>query len=241
MLVTGGARGIGRAVALDLGRRGWRVTVGYRQSGDEAAAVVEAIARDGGEAVALRGDVADAEQAAQLVRDSCTRFGRIDALVHAAGPYRRTPLLEETLEGWHSMFDANLHATYYLCRELAPLLQRQGWGRIVTFGVVNAERAAAQPNITAYAIAKLGVVVLTRTLAKLLAADGVTVNCISPGFIDTASPDKGTEQLASAIKRIPAGRVGTPDDLIGAVRFLLSDEASYITGANLTVSGGWGL
>jgi 3-oxoacyl-[acyl-carrier protein] reductase len=136
------------------------------------------------------------------------------------------------------MFDNNLHPVFYLTRAVAPVMQEQGWGRIVNFSVVNAGQLQGQPNVTAYTIAKAGVLVLSRSYAKLLGGHGITVNTISPGFIDTGMDPEFVAQIAP---RIPAGRVGQPDDVVGAVRFLLSDAAAYVNGADVQVSGGWGV
>lgn len=237
-LIPGGARGIGHAVALALLAEGWRVAVAYRTSRAEAESVVAAASASGGEALAVLADVSDRAAAQSLVQAVAARWGRIDALINAFGPYRRIGLLDETPEGWHAMFDNNLHPVWYLTEAVAPIMAAQGWGRVVNFGLVNADHVAAHPNLTAYAIAKTGVLVLTRTYARLLAKDGITVNAVSPGYLDTGMPIGEVERLSAGI---PAGHVGTPDDAVAAVRFLLSEEAGYVNGATIQLSGGWGL
>ncbi len=168
-----------------------------------------------------------------------SRFGRVDALINCAGPFRRVHLLEETAEGWLSMFDNNLHPVFYLSQAVAPGMKARRWGRIVNFSMVNADRLSSQPHITAHYISKCGVLVLTRTLARILAPYGITVNAISPGFIETGSGV--SEDLAGVAAKIPAGYVGTPEDAASAVAYLLSDEARYVNGTNLHVSGAWGI
>lgn len=237
-LIPGGARGIGRAVALALLADGWRVAVAYRTSQADAESLVTAAVKLGTEAIALPADVSDREIARSLVSAVAARWGRIDALVNAFGPYHRVSLPEETPEGWHAMFDNNLHPVWYLTEAVAPIMAAQHWGRVINFGLVNADHVAAHPNLTAYAIAKTGVLVLTRTYARLLAADGITVNAISPGYLNTGMTNEERARLESVI---PAGYVGAPHDVVGAVRYLLSDGAVYVNGANLQVSGGWGL
>lgn len=237
-LIPGGARGIGRAVALALAADGWRVAIAYRTSRADADAVVAAVQARGCGAVAHQADVSQPGEVAGLVAAVRAEWGRIDALVTAAGPYHRANLLHETVAGWHEMFDNNLHPVFYLTRAVAPVMEEQGWGRIVNFSVVNAGQLQGQPNVTAYTIAKAGVLVLSRSYAKLLGGHGITVNTISPGFIDTGMDPAFVAQMAP---RIPAGRVGDPDDVVGAVRFLLSDAAAYVNGADLQVSGGWGV
>jgi 3-oxoacyl-[acyl-carrier protein] reductase len=166
-------------------------------------------------------------------------LGRVDALVNCAGPFRRVPLLEETVSGWQSMFDGNLHPVFYLSRAVAPGMIARGWGRIVAFSMANADQGVGQPGITAHYIAKVGVLVLTRSLAKALAPHGITVNAVSPGFIDSGSVP--LEEMSRMIANIPAGYVGTTEDAAGVVRFLLSDEARYVNGTNIHLSGAWGV
>jgi 3-oxoacyl-[acyl-carrier protein] reductase len=238
-LITGGVRGIGRAIALKLAQQQWTVAVAYRKSEAEAAALETELDGMGTGFLRVRADVSEPSAAEMLVRRVEEKFGRIDALINCAGPYRRISLLEESVEGWQSMFDNNLHAVFYLSRVAAPGMIERKWGRIINFGLVNADQHVGQPYITAHYIAKAGVLILTRSLAKLLAPHGITVNCISPGFIDTGSVP--LEELSRMIKNIPAGYVGSPSDAASAACFLLSEEARYINGTNIQLSGAWGV
>ena len=238
-LITGGARGIGRAVASDLARRGWNITLCYRTSAAEAAEVADQAQAAGVKALALQCDVSDANAAAALVARVEKEWGRVDALINGAGPYHRVDLLKETIEGWQAMFDNNLHPIFYLGRAVLPGMMARKWGRIVSFSMANADQMIAQPNLTAHYIAKMGVLVLTRTLARVAAPHGVTVNAISPGFIDSGSAPQ--EELATMAKRIPAGYVGSVDDAVATVHFLLSEEARYVNGTNIHLSGAWGI
>jgi len=239
VLIPGGARGIGRAVALALAGRGWSVATAYRESEADARSLDAAVRALGSRAMSVRADVSRVEAAEALVAEVTEAFGRVDALVNAAGPYHRVPLLDETVEGWHAMFDNNLHSVFYLSRAVAPGMRARRWGRIVSFGLANADQLSGQPNITAHYIAKAGVLALTRSLAKVLGPEGITANAVSPGFIDTGSVP--VEEMAKLFTRIPAGYVGAPDDVAAVVSFLLSDEARYVNGANVVVSGGWGV
>lgn len=238
-LITGGARGIGRGIALDLAEHGWSVAICYRTSAVEAEEVIDRVKAKGRRGLALQCDVSDPAACEALVKKVEAAWGRIDALINCAGPYHRVNLLEESVEGWHSMFDNNLHPIFYLSKAAAPGMIERKWGRIVCFSMANADQLVGQPQLTAHYIAKVGVLVLTRTLARLLAPHGITANSISPGFVDSGSAPK--EELASMAKRIPAGYIGTIGDAVSAVRFLLSEEARYINGANIHLSGAWGI
>ena len=238
-LISGGARGIGRALALDLAGRGWSVAISYRTSAQAAAEVMDAVHQAGAKGSALQCDVSDARAAAAWARKIEDEWGRIDALINCAGPYHRVSLLQETNDTWHAMFDNNLHPVFYLTQAVVPGMKQRKWGRIIAFSMSNSEQMIAQPQLTAHYISKVGVVILMRSLARLIAPFGITANCVAPGFIDSGSAPK--EELENAVKRIPAGYVGSVGDTTSIVRFLLSDEARYINGANIQVSGAWGV
>jgi 3-oxoacyl-[acyl-carrier protein] reductase len=238
-LITGGARGIARAVALDLASSGWSVAICYRTSAKEADDVIAAVKRAGRNGLAFQADVSQAATAVHLVRQVHQQWGRIDALINGAGPYHRISLLQETTEGWHSMFDNNLHPVFYLTQAVLPIMKEQKWGRIVSFSMANAEQLIAQPQLTAHYLSKVALLALSRSFAKLIAQDGITMNCVSPGFIDSGSAPEG--ELERMVKYIPAGYVGSVDDAVSAVRFLLSDDARYVNGASIQVSGAWGV
>jgi 3-oxoacyl-[acyl-carrier protein] reductase len=238
-LIAGGVRGIGRAVAVMLANRGWSVAACYRKSSREAESLCEEMTAAGARALTVRADVTDPAAAENLVRRVEDEYGRIDALVNCVGSYHRVHLMQESIEGWHSMFAHNLHPVFYLCRAVAPGMIQREWGRIVNFSMVNADQLVGQPYITAHYIAKAGVLVLTRSLAKILAPHGITVNSLSPGFIDTGSVPQ--EELSRSYQSIPAGYMGSPDDAAGAVCYLLSEEARYVNGTNIHVSGAWGV
>ena len=238
-LITGGARGIGRAVALDLAEQGWSVAICYRTSETQASEVVDAIREKKSKGLAIKCDVSDPKAAEALVKQVEGSWGRIDALINCAGPYHRVNLLEETIEGWHSMFDNNLHPVFYLSRIVAKGMMDRKWGRIVCFSMANADQLIAQPQLTAHYISKVGVLIIAKSLARLLAPNGITVNTISPGFVDSGSAPK--EELTAMVKRIPAGYAGSLGDAVSVVRFLLSEEARYVNGSNIHLSGGWGI
>ena len=239
VLISGGVRGIGRAVGLALAEEGWSVATCYRTSSQDAASLDGEIKARGAKSLSVRADVSDPAQVDELVRSVEAGLGGIDALVNCAGPYHRVHLLEETVEGWNEMFDNNLHPVFYLSRRVAQGMKERKWGRIVNFAMANADQRVGQPNITAHYIAKVGVLILTRSLAKVLAPYGITVNAISPGFIETGSAP--LDELSNAVKNIPAGYIGSPSDATNTVRYLLSDDARYVNGTNIHLSGGWGI
>ncbi|WP_455245647.1 SDR family NAD(P)-dependent oxidoreductase [Petrachloros mirabilis] len=238
-IITGGAKGIGRGIALDLASRQWKIAFCYRTSEEEAKSTATAIMERGGEALAIRCDVSNPSAAKEMIARIEKEWGQIDVLVNGAGPYHRVNLFDETIEGWKEMFDGNLHPIFYLAQAVAPGMKARKAGRIINFSMANADQMISQPDVTAHYIAKAGVLILTRTLAKLLAPHGITVNAVSPGFIDSGSAPP--DELAGMTKRIPAGYIGTVDDTVAAVRYLLSPEARYVNGANIQISGAWGI
>lgn len=225
-LVTGGGRGLGSAVARALSSDGWTVAIGYHTSEKGA----QALAAEAGLALAIQADLRDPAQAAALAARAEAELGRVDALVNAAGGFHRGPLLEETPERWRDAFASNLDPVLFLARAVAPGMKARQFGRIVTFGMAGIEHLPPLQEVTAHGIAKAGVVMLTKALARNLAPDGITVNCVCPGFVGEVPG-----------VAIPAGRPAAPDDVVAAVRYFLSDGAGYVTGAILPVSGGWGL
>ncbi len=238
-LIPGGARGIGRAVGQALAARGWDVALCYRTSEEDAKVAVNAIEAQGGAGLALCADVSGPDACGEVVAQVTAWRGQIDALIHCAGPFHRVDLLAETPEGWRAMFANNVDSLFYLSRLVAPGMIHRGWGRIIGFAMANADRTMAQTQITAHYLAKVAVLGLVRSLAKALAPHHITANTISPGFVDSGSADLA--ELGQMAKSIPAGSVGTVDDVVGAVLYLLSDEASYVNGANINVSGAWGI
>ena len=238
-LITGGAKGIGHAVGLDLAQAGWDIAFCYRTADVAAAEAVALIQKHGRRAMAQRCDVSDPAAAEAFAGKVEREFGPVEALINCAGPYHRVNILEETPAGWNEMFAHNLHSVFYMSKALAPAMKARKSGRIVNFSMANADQMVAQTEVTAHYIAKAGVLILTRTLAKALAPHGVTVNALSPGFINSGSAPEA--ELAAMAKKIPAGYIGELKDAVSAVRFLLSDNARYITGANIHLSGGWGI
>ncbi len=238
-LVTGGAKGIPRAIGLDLAAAGWQIAFCYRSSEQDAEDTARQLKQLGIRVLAERCDVSIPEEAAAFAQRVETEFGSVDCLINGAGPYHRVNILEETPVGWRDMLANNLDSVFYMTKAIAPGMKARKRGRIINFSMANADQMIAQPELTAHYIAKAGVLILTRTLAKTLAPYGVTVNAISPGFINSGSAPEA--ELAGMVKKIPAGYIGELKDVVGVVRFLISDEARYVNGTNIHLSGGWGM
>lgn len=238
-LITGGARGIGRAIAEHLATQSWGVAYCYRTSKSDAESLEETLRQSTDTVLPIACDVSDPDACKAMVDRVVRECGGIHALINCAGPYHRAPILDETIEGWHEMFDNNLHPVFYLSRMVAPHMTKAQWGRILVFSMANADRLVAQPQVTAHYIAKSALLILTRTLAKVLGPHNITVNAISPGFIDSDSAP--AEELERMVKNIPAGYIGEVSDAVSAASYLLSEEARYVNGANLQLSGGWGV
>ncbi|MEX2502322.1 MAG: bifunctional dihydropteridine reductase/dihydrofolate reductase TmpR [Trueperaceae bacterium] len=230
-LVTGSARGIGRALTLRLASLGYDVAVHYRSSEDAAQGVAEQARAHGVRAAVMRADVTDRMQAEALVDRAHDAFGRLDVVVNNVGAYHHGPLEELEPEAWHAMLDSNLHATFYVCRRAVPLLRESPRGRIVNVGYAGSETVSARPGIVAYQIAKTAVLLYSKALAQEEAKHGTTVNVLAPGVIENS--------VTKPLREIPAGRVGTLSEMASALAYLVSDEARYVTGAFLPVAGGW--
>ena len=236
-LVTGASRGIGRAVALKLASEGAKVALNFAGNEAAAEAVKQEVEAAGGEAILVRGDVADEAAVQAMVQKTADAFGRIDILVNNAGITRDGLLARMKEEDWDAVLSTNLKGVFLTTKAVAKLMMKQRAGRIVNMAsVVGRTGNAGQAN---YAAAKAGVIGFTKTIAKELASRGVTANAVAPGFIATdmtaVLSDKAKE---AALAGIPLGRMGTPEDVAAAVLFLVSDGASYITGQVLNVDGG---
>jgi 3-oxoacyl-[acyl-carrier protein] reductase len=235
-LVTGGNTGIGRAVALAYAAEGADVAIGWIAREPDARSLVEAIERTGRRALAVRCDVTVEDDVRAMVAGVTARLGRLDVLVNNAGIQKAQSITEMALEDWERMMAVHLRGAFLCCREVAPHMVAQKSGRII---LLTSQLAyIGRERYTAYSAAKGGLLTFTRALAKELAPHGVLVNSVSPGLIDT-----GFDPLPEEVKRahaasLPLGRLGRPDDLVGAFVFLASDESRYFCGQTLHPNGG---
>jgi 3-oxoacyl-[acyl-carrier protein] reductase len=227
-LVTGGSRGIGKAIAVELARAGASVVVGYRSGSDEAEAVASEI---GGRAV--QADVADAEDAKRLVEEA----GDLDILVNNAGLTRDTLLARMSDQDWRAVIDTNLGGVFNTCRAVVRNMMRRRSGSIVNVASIVGLRG--NPGQTNYSASKAGIIGFTKSLARELGSRGVRANVVAPGYVSTRLTDVIADELKERVlAATPLGRFGDPEDIAAAVRFLCSDEASFITGEVLLVDGG---
>jgi 3-oxoacyl-[acyl-carrier protein] reductase len=237
-LVTGGSRGIGRGISMRLAQDGARVAIAYRLNKAAAQQVLRQLQASGADCVAVETDISDAARAEQLIKAVVDRFGRLDIVVNNVGDFRWGTLAESSLEDWQSIFSSNLLSVVFVSRAALPHMRRGRWGRIINLGAVGAERAFGQAKISAYAAAKAAVVALSRSVALEEAKNGITVNVVNPSSIDAKEL---TLEEARRIRdaRFPIGRPPTVEDVANAVAFFASEEAEYVTGQVVNVSGGW--
>jgi len=230
-LVTGASRGIGRAIASELAAAGASVVIGYRSGKDEA----EALASELG-ARAVQADVSNAEEAARLVAEA----GDLDILVNNAGLTRDGLLARMSDEDWRTVIDTNLSSVFYTCRAVCrPMMKKRAGAIVNVSSIVGVHGNWGQTN---YAASKAGIIGFTKSLARELGSRNVRANVVAPGYVKTQLTDVLPEEATAAmLQNTPLGRLGEPEDVAGAVRFLCSDEASFITGEVILVDGGLGM
>lgn len=236
-LVTGGAKGIGAAVVKKLCEQGFRVAVHYNHSEEKALALSSFLVSEGYDIFPVKGDISDPKQVRSVIETVLGRAGSIDVLVNNAG-VDSWELFDTVTDGeWNRVLGADLSGTFYCCREVLPHMLRNKYGRIINIGSIWGQTGASCE--VAYSAAKAGVIGLTKALAKETAPSGITVNCVSPGAVDTDMMKRFSEdEIDSFLEEIPLGRLAKPEEVACAVAFFASGEASYITGQILGVNGG---
>jgi 3-oxoacyl-[acyl-carrier protein] reductase len=236
-IVTGASRGIGKAIAIELGRRGAKVIVNYSKSAEGANEAVAAIKAAGGEAAAVQADVTDLKAAAELIKAATETFGRLDILVNNAGTTRDNIMMMMSEEEWDVVIRTNLKSAFNCSKPAVKVMMRQRTGRIINISSVSG--VMGNGGQTNYSASKAGLIGFTKALAREVAARNITVNAVAPGFVPTDLTNSLPENLkAETMKMIPLGRWGTAEEVAQAVAFLASDEAAYITGQTLNVDGG---
>jgi len=236
-LVTGGSRGIGRAIALKLAKEGANVAVNYAGSAALANEVVEEIKQLGKDAIAIQCDVSNGESVAEMIKETIAHFGSLDILVNNAGITRDNLLMRMKESEWDDVINTNLKGVFHCTKGVTRQMMKQRKGRIIN--ITSIVGVTGNPGQANYVAAKAGVIGLTKTTAKELAARNITVNAVAPGFITTDMTDKLPEDVKNAmLSQIPLAKFGDPDDIANAVVFLASDESSYITGQTIHIDGG---
>jgi len=237
-VITGGTRGIGKGIALDLARHGAKIALAYRANKGAAQNALRQLQTVCSDCIAVETNIIEAVRAEQLIKTVADRYGRIDVLVNNVGEFRWGTLAESSIDEWMSIFDSNVMTVFHMSRAVLPIMRKGRWGRIINLGAVGAERAFGQAKISAYAAAKAAVVAMSRSLALEEAKNGITVNVVNPSNIDEKDI---TLEEARKMKdaRYPIGRPPTIADVAAAVSFFASEEAEYVTGQVVNVSGGW--
>jgi 3-oxoacyl-[acyl-carrier protein] reductase len=236
-LITGSSTGIGAALAKEFARLGIKVAVHGNRNAAAAEAVAKEIVAAGGEAVVVIGDISKKGGPAQIVADAVAGLGGLDILVNNAGITRDMLFARLSDESWSDVLDVNLTAPFRLARAALRGMMRQRYGRIINITSVVA--VTGNPGQGNYTAAKAGLIGMSKSLAAEVAGRNITVNCVAPGFIETAMTDVLNEKIRAAIlERVPAKRLGSGDEIAAAVVFLASNEASYVTGQTLHVNGG---
>ncbi|MGB9858036.1 MAG: 3-oxoacyl-[acyl-carrier-protein] reductase [Dictyoglomaceae bacterium] len=237
VLITGGSRGIGRAIALAFAKEGAKVLINYRGNRKAAEETLEEAIKLGGEAYLYQADVSKEEEVENMFKDILTKFGRLDILVNNAGITRDTLLLRMKLEDWEDVMAVNLRSVFLCTRAAAKIMIKQRSGRIINISSVVGERGnIGQAN---YASSKAGIIGFTKSVARELAGRGITVNAVAPGFIETEMTEGLSQEIKDAyLKQIPLQRFGKPEEVAYVVKFLASEEAGYITGTVINIDGG---
>ena len=236
-VVTGGSRGIGRAICIELAKQGANVVVNYSGSEDKAKQVVSEIEELGVKAIAIQANVADSAAVDAMMKQTIEVFGTLDILVNNAGITRDNLLMRMKEQEWDDVVDTNLKGVFLCTKAVTRQMMKQRAGRIINISSIVG--VAGNPGQANYVAAKAGVIGLTKTCAQELASRNILVNAIAPGFITTEMTDSLPEELKEAmLKQIPLAKLGQPEDVAKAVVFFASDNANYITGQTLHIDGG---
>lgn len=236
-IVTGASRGIGREIALTLAEAGVNVVVNYMGNKDKAEEVANKIEEFGRESLVIQADVSNSKDVDKLISETLSKFGRVDLLINNAGITRDNVIMRMKEEDWDKVIDTNLKSVFLLSKAVSRTMMKQRQGKIINISSVVG--VLGNPGQANYVAAKSGVIGLTKTLARELSTRGITVNAVAPGYIDTdMTTDLSEDVKEQLLKQIPLSRLGSSKDVANVVKFLVSDDASYMTGQVLHVDGG---
>ncbi|MCU7667099.1 3-oxoacyl-[acyl-carrier-protein] reductase [Bacillus thuringiensis] len=236
-IVTGASRGIGKAIALELARNGADVVINYSGNEEAAKEVAKEVEELGRKAIIIKANVAIASEVEEMFKETINNFGKVDILVNNAGITRDNLMMRMKEEEWDAVINTNLKGVYNCMKAAIRPMMRQKSGRIVNISSVVG--ILGNPGQVNYVAAKAGVIGITKTMAKELASKGITVNAVAPGFIETDMTDELSEGIKEGLlKQIPLKKLGQPEDIAKVVRFLVSEDAQYMTGQTISVDGG---
>ena len=239
VLVTGGSRGIGAAIALMMAQAGARVALTYSRHKADALTTAHRIARDGGECLIIQANVAKPADVQKSVKTTLEHFGRIDVLVNNAGVWKRGAIGRMTERQWDETMNINLKGTFLFCNLVVPIMKKQRGGKIINIASTAGQRG--EPFYSHYAASKGGMIAFTKAIAAELAPHHITVNCVSPGWVNTDMTShvfRNQKELGAINRGIPRGRVASPEEIAGPVVFLASELANHLVGAVVNVNGG---
>jgi len=237
-LVTGGSRGIGKAIAIALAKEGINVALTYRINKEKAFSLVDKIESVGNKAICLRLDQKRRNNIREVIEEVRSKCGKINILVNNAAIAQEKPFETITDDDWNNMLEINLRGPFILCQEIIPDMIAQRWGRIINISSIGGQWGGF--NQVHYAAAKAGLINLTKSLARIYSGKGITANAISPGLVGSkmSSKELNTEAGKKKVDNIPIGRIATPEEIAEVIVFLASEKASYITGQTINVNGG---
>lgn len=230
-LITGATQGIGQAIAVRLARDGFSVVLNYRANETKAVETLKIISKLSPDSILVKGDVTTEDGVNHVISEAATR-GPINLLVNNVGDFLFKPALDTTIKEWNHILESNLTSAFLCCKAIIPHMREHQGGQIINIGMMHSEVLRAVPNTIPYTIAKTGLLILTKSLAKTVAPWKIRINTVNPGLITSEHPPRGSRST------IPLGRMGKPEEIASVVSFLASAEADYITGAMVNVHGG---
>jgi NAD(P)-dependent dehydrogenase (short-subunit alcohol dehydrogenase family) len=235
-LITGSAKNIGRAIALSLSKEQINVVVHYNRSRESAEEVLSEIKRNDVDGLVVQADVTKYEDVERMFKEIYSYFGRLDILVNNVGNFLYKDTLNISVNEWNEIINSNLNSTFYCCKLAVESMIKNKYGRIINIGASSCDKVKAYQYVVPYYVAKTGILILTQSLAVPLAKYNITVNMISPGIVKDNEVTNEDD-----VKHMPSGRFAKFEDIVNAVKFLISDKSDYITGTNIGVSGGWNI